>query len=73
MMKVTRMKYIKQAEILKKLRRDSKFSLIDVDTLTKINATRLHRLESGKVRLTVYECKKLSDFYKFNIYDFVVS
>ena len=71
-MKKSRMKNVEQAKILKRLRRGKFVSQMDVSLATGVNATRLCRLESGHAHLTVDECKKLSDFYNYDVYAYIV-
>jgi transcriptional regulator with XRE-family HTH domain len=58
------MKYPSQAKYLKQLRYNKKLSLKQVAEQTKINLTKVHRLESGKLELKFSEAIKFSKLYQ---------
>lgn len=49
------MKFPHQAKLLKDMRHDGKYTLKQMSAVVNIQATRIHRLESGKFDLSVKE------------------
>ncbi len=60
--------FIIQSAILKAIRHDNKKTLREVAKETKIDFTRLQRLETGKYELTIGEAHILGHFFKFDIF-----
>lgn len=62
-------KYPQQGKVLKDLRYQSGLTLKKLESVSGIDATRLHRLESGMGELVLSECRSLSKVFAKNVYE----